>query len=206
MILNDRTIRRHCTVPAYYEPHGGPMVEPFVEFWPYNDTPLPLGTISYGLTAGGYDIRLGGEVMVYKNTSGEVVNPKRFKDPDYVKRLFDLHHVKDGQEIIIPPGGYILGESVEYFRIPKHLIGQCLGKSTYARCAVTVNVTPLEPGWHGKLTVEVSNDGPCGVTVFAGEGIAQILFHVLSDAPEVTYADKRGKYQGQTGVTPPKVS
>lgn len=201
MLLTDADIRRYCQSPVHTA-ENGPMIDPFCE------AVSGGGVIGYGLTSCGYDIRLGNEVWHLKSI-GEAINPKRMKEPEYLNRVMDRRTYGDGEEVIVPANGYILGVSKERFSIPRIIAGRCVGKSTYARCAVMINVTPLEPGWKGYLTVEVANTGPAPVVVFAGEGIAQIQFEVLTARPEKTYADKcngaPGKYQGQTGVTLAKV-
>lgn len=197
MLLNDTDIRRLCLAPLYFG--NFPMIDPFSE--PVSGG----GVISYGLTSAGYDLRLGSEVMIFKNTSGEVVDPKRFKDDDYRRRMFDERVYQSGDRVIIPANGYILGRSLEYLRIPKHLKGRCVGKSTLARAGILVNTTPLEPGWEGFLTIEIGNVCPCPVCVFVSEGIAQLEFETLTGEPEQDYASKKGIYQNQTGVTPSRV-
>jgi dCTP deaminase len=205
MILSDHEIEELCTkIPQGYTDHTGkvwrvsnPLIAPFTKCIEGDDI------ISYGLTSAGYDIRLGHHFKIYKNISGESIDPLRFKkDPDYVKRMFeDVHQPKVGGPVNIPPGGYLLGGTMEYFHIPRFLKGYCVGKSTYARCGIIVNVTPLEPEWDGYLTVEISNSSPCPATVYAGYGIAQIDFHCLFGNVQVSYKDKKGKYQGQDPVT-----
>lgn len=200
MILSDKTIRRNCVKTEWWDKDYKAIIEPFVEETKGNDI------ISYGLSSSGYDMRLGNEVWVFKNTFGEVVNPKKFKaDPDYARKLFDIRTEPDHTEIIIPGNGYILGTSVEYFRMPPYLMGIVLGKSTYARCGLIVNCTPLEPGWEGNLTIEISNSNPAPASVFVGEGVAQLLLFLLDQVPEKNYKDKGGKYQSQIGVTAAKV-
>ncbi len=180
------------------------MIEPFSEAVSGN------GVISYGLSHAGYDLRLGPEVLVFKNTSGETVNPKKFGDDDYRKRMFE--EIRYGKEengrwimnnVTLPAHSYVLGRSLEYLRIPNNLKGRCVGKSTLARSGIIINTTPLEPGWEGHLTIEIGNITPCPALVFVGEGIAQLEFETLSGEPQSTYAGK--KYQGQTGVTPARV-
>jgi dCTP deaminase len=175
------------------------MIDPFSESVSGN------GIISYGLTSAGYDLRLGPEVLVFKNSYGHTIDPKRFKDPNYTREVFDTIAGGPGVAVTIPAHGYILGHSMEYLRIPRNLKARCTGKSTYARAGIIVNTTPLEPEWEGHLTIEISNSSPCPAVVYIGEGIAQLEFERLTDEPEVSYADKGGKYQSQTGVTPAKV-
>lgn len=193
MLLADKTIR------ALSMNRRSPLIEPF------SPPVAGNGVISYGLTSAGYDIRLGSEIFTFKNSYGETVDPKRFGDAEYRGKVFDFATYTQGQRVPIPANGYILGNSFEYFRIPRWLKGRCTGKSTYARCGLIVNVTPLEPEWEGHLTIEISNSSPSVVYVYAYEGIAQLEFELLDTDPEVSYKDKQGKYQGQTGVTPARV-
>jgi dCTP deaminase len=196
MILNDRDIRKLCLAPLFT--HDRPMIEPFSEAVSGD------GVISYGLSHAGYDLRLGPDILLFDNQYGGVVNPKQFNNPEYHRQVFrEYKGLTLGHKFHIPPHGYILGHSLEYLRIPDHLKGRCVGKSTLARSGILINTTPLEPGWEGHLTIEIGNQTPCPAVVFIGEGIAQLEFETLSDLPEKTYAGK--KYQGQTGVTPAKV-
>lgn len=200
MILNDSDIRKLCTAPVYF--NQKPMIDPFSEAVSGN------GVISYGLSHAGYDLRLGPEILIFNNNYGEIVDPKRFVDPEYRKRVFTEMELSDASYsngIIIPAHGYILGRSLEYLRIPNNIKGRCVGKSTYARSGIVINTTPLEPGWEGHLTIEIGNICPCPAKVYVDEGIAQLEFEQLTDVPEATYADKKGKYQAQTGVTPARV-
>jgi dCTP deaminase len=176
---------------------------------PFSDSVSGGGVISYGLTSAGYDLRLGSEFLVFKNTSGECIDPKRFKDENYRNRMFDVFNIgpewnADGV-VILPSGSYVLATSAEYLRIPRNLKARCVGKSTYARCGVIINTTPLEPEWEGYLTIEIGNVSPVPAKIYVGEGIAQIEFEILCGEPEVSYKDKGGKYQGQQSVTPAKV-
>lgn len=195
MPLSDRAIRDLCF-------SGGlPMIEPFSEAVSGN------GVISWGLTSAGYDVRLcGKEILVFTNASGEVVDPKRFGDEDYRKKMFDTYtNMKDGQKVRIRPGGYILGQTLEYIRIPRNISARCVGKSTLARSGVFVNTTPMEPEWEGHLTLEIGNMTPSHLDVYVGEGIAQFQFDYIEGKVEVSYRDKSGKYNRQVGVTPAKV-
>lgn len=182
-ILNDRWIREMSLE------HG--MIEPF------EDGQVRDGCISYGLSSFGYDIRVAPEFKVFTNVHNVVVDPKSFDDRSFV----DV----DTDECIIPPNSFALARTVEYFRIPRDVLVICLGKSTYARCGIIVNVTPLEPTWEGYLTLEISNTTPLPAKIYANEGISQLLFFRGNDAPEVAYADRSGKYQNQTGVTLPRM-
>ncbi|MGH7491114.1 MAG: dCTP deaminase [bacterium] len=167
------------------------MIEPFV------DKQKRENVISYGLSSYGYDVRIADEFKIFTNVFGAVVDPKRF-DP---KSFVDYK----GEVCIIPPNSFALGRTVEYFRIPRNAMTICVGKSTYARCGIITNVTPLEPGWEGFVTLEISNTTPLPAKIYANEGIAQILFFEGDEACLTSYADKQGKYQGQTGVTLPKI-
>jgi dCTP deaminase len=179
-----------------------PLISPFCES-------VQEG-ISYGLTSAGYDARLDDQVLVYKTTRWEPVDPKRFKDAEYRSQMFDEYKANYWQanlvgapnRIILPGGTYALVQTMEEFCLPRHLKGRCVGKSTYARCGLIVNTTPLEPEWYGKLTIEVFASVP--VVLYVGEGICQMEFERTEGACEVSYADKKGKYQGQQVVTPPR--
>lgn len=167
------------------------MIEPFVE------KQTAEGKISYGLSSYGYDSRCSDEFKIFTNVDSAIVDPKNFSDKSFVDRQTDV--------CIIPPNSFVLTRSVEYFRIPKDVLVICLGKSTYARCGLIVNVTPLEPGWEGHVTLEISNTTPLPAKVYANEGVAQFLFFKGSSDCEVTYADRAGKYMKQTGVTLPRI-
>ena len=164
---------------------------------PFEMNQVRRGTISYGVSSYGYDIRVASEFKVFTNVYNVVVDPKDFDGRSFV----DV----DGQDCIIPPNSFALARTVEYFRIPRDTMVLCVGKSTYARCGIIVNVTPLEPTWEGFLTLEISNTTPLPAKIYADEGIAQLLFFQSDEEPEVAYADRRGKYQKQTGVTLPKI-
>jgi len=167
------------------------MIEPFEEGLESK------GVVSYGISSYGYDIRIADEFKIFTNINSSVVDPKRF-DPD---SFVDFQ----GDVCIIPPNSFALARSMEYFRIPRSTLVICVGKSTYARCGIITNVTPLEPEWEGHLTLEISNTTPLPAKIYANEGIAQLLFFE-SDAPcETSYADRSGKYQAQTGVTVPRI-
>lgn len=169
--------------------HG--MIEPFVE------KQTAEGKISYGLSSYGYDSRCSDEFKIFTNVDNAIVDPKAFSEKSFVDRQTDI--------CIIPPNSFVLTRSVEYFRIPKDVLVVCLGKSTYARCGLIVNVTPLEPGWEGHVTLEISNTTPLPAKVYANEGVAQFLFFKGSSECEVSYADRAGKYMGQQGVTLPRI-
>jgi dCTP deaminase len=167
------------------------MIEPFVERQ-HRD-----GVISYGLSSYGYDARVSPEFLIFTNVDSAIVDPKAFNEKAFVKRETDV--------CIIPPNSFALARTVEYFRIPRDTMVICLGKSTYARCGIIVNVTPLEPEWEGHVTLEFSNTTPLPAKIYANEGACQFLF-LQGDQPcEVSYKDRQGKYQGQRGVTPPRL-
>ena len=153
--------------------------------------------ISYGLSSYGYDARVSNEFKIFTNINSEVVDPKNFKQSNFIS--------KKVSECIIPPNSFVLASTVEYFKIPNDIMVICLGKSTYARCGIIVNVTPLEPGWEGYVTLEFSNTTPLPAKIYANEGAAQFIFLKGNEKPEVTYADRDGKYMKQKGVTLPKV-
>ncbi len=167
------------------------MIEPFVE------AQKREGMISYGLSSYGYDARIAPEFKIFTNLESAVVDPKSFSPQSFVDRTTDV--------CIIPPNSFVLGRTIEYFRIPRDVLVICLGKSTYARCGIIVNVTPLEPEWEGHVTIEISNTTPLPAKIYANEGICQFLFF-RGDLPcEVSYKDRAGKYMKQTGVTLPKL-
>jgi dCTP deaminase len=166
-------------------------IEPFAE-----GSQRP-GVISYGLSSYGYDVRVGRHFKVFTNARCAVVDPKHFDPASFV----DI----EGDHCLIPPNSFALAETVEYLEIPRDIIATCLGKSTYARCGIIVNITPLEPEWRGKITIEISNTTPLPAKIYAGEGIAQILFFRADALCLVSYGDKRGKYQDQKGLTLPFV-
>ena len=164
---------------------------------PFEDKQIRGGKISYGLSSFGYDARVSEEFKIFTNVNSEIVDPKNFKPTNFV--------TKNVPVFVIPPNSFALARTVEYFKIPKDILVICLGKSTYARCGIIVNVTPLEPGWEGHVTLEFSNTTPLPAKIYANEGVAQFIFLKGNETPEMTYADRNGKYMGQTGVTLPKV-
>ncbi len=168
------------------------MIEPFCE------KQIGKETISYGLSSYGYDIRVGEEFMIFSNIGATLVDPKNFKEENVV-----VKRVKD--YCIIPPNSFALAHSIEYFRMPRDTLAICLGKSTYARCGIIVNVTPFEPEFEGHITIEISNTTPLPAKIYANEGIAQVLFLQGDEVCEVSYKDRGGKYQGQRGITLPKI-
>jgi len=164
---------------------------------PFAEASRVEGVISYGVSAYGYDMRLSEEFLVYRPRGGAIVDPKALP-PD----AFETHR---GADCLIPPGGFVLGKSLEYFRIPREVLTICVGKSTYARCGVSVNVTPFEPEWEGFATLQIANHTPAPARIYANEGIAQVIFLRADSVCEISYADKRGKYQAQREITPPRV-
>lgn len=164
---------------------------------PFHGKSVRKGVISYGVSAYGYDMRIADEFKIFTPLGNPIVDPKNFD----AKCLADFK----GNICIIPPHSFVLGRSVEYFRIPRNVLAVCLGKSTYARCGIVINVTPLEPEWEGYVTISVSNTGPLPAKLYANEGIGQIIFLEASELCEKSYADKKGKYQVQKQITPAKV-
>ncbi|MGA2113013.1 MAG: dCTP deaminase [Anaerolineales bacterium] len=167
------------------------MIEPFV------DSQVRDGVISYGVSSYGYDIRVADEFKIFTNVFSAVVDPKSF-DP---RSMVDFR----GEVCVIPPNSFALARTVEYFRIPRSVLTVCLGKSSYARCGIIVNVTPFEPEWEGYVTLEISNTTPLPARIYAGEGIAQVLFFEADTVCQVSYKDKKGKYQGQSTIVLPKI-
>ena len=167
------------------------MIEPFEE------RQVRAGVVSYGLSSYGYDIRVADEFKVFTNINNTLIDPKNFDPLSFV----DIK----ANTCIVPPNSFALARSVEYFRIPRDVVTVTVGKSTYARCGIITNVTPFEPEWEGYVTLEISNTTPLPAKIYANEGIAQVLFFKGDEAPEVSYRDKQGKYQGQQGVTLPKL-
>ena len=167
------------------------MIEPFAE------GQVRSGVISYGVSSYGYDIRVADEFKIFTNVFSAVVDPKHF-DP---KSMIDFQ----GEVCVIPPNSFVLARTVEYFRIPRSVLTICVGKSTYARCGIIVNVTPFEPEWEGFVTLEISNTTPLPARIYANEGIAQVLFFQGDEECDISYADKKGKYQGQQTIVLPKL-
>jgi len=167
------------------------MIEPFAE------GQVRKGVISYGVSSYGYDIRVADEFKIFTNVFSAVVDPKHF-DP---KSMIDFQ----GEVCVIPPNSFVLARTVEYFRIPRSVLTICVGKSTYARCGIIVNVTPFEPEWEGFVTLEISNTTPLPARIYANEGIAQVLFFQGDEECDISYADKKGKYQGQQTIVLPKL-
>ncbi len=169
--------------------HG--MIEPFV------DSQVRKGVISYGVSSYGYDIRVTDEYKIFTNVNSTMVDPKNFD----TRSMVDYR----GDVCIIPPNSFALARSVEYFRIPRSVLTVCLGKSTYARCGIIVNVTPFEPEWEGFVTLEISNTTPLPAKIYSNEGLAQVLFFEADEICETSYADKKGKYQKQDSIVLPKL-
>lgn len=187
-IHSDQWIRRMA------KEHG--MIEPFEENQVrYSED----GTrrISYGVSSYGYDLRVSDQFKVFTNVHNTVVDPKQFDEKSFVDIETDV--------CIIPPNSFALARSVEYFRIPRSVLTVCLGKSTYARCGIIVNVTPFEPEWEGQVTLEISNTTPLPARIYANEGLAQVLFFEAAEPCETSYADRKGKYMGQKGITIPRL-
>jgi dCTP deaminase len=182
-IMSDRWITRMA------REHG--MIEP------YEDRQVRQGVISYGVSSYGYDMRVSNEFRIFTNVLSSIVDPKQFDPKSFVEF--------EGDVCIVPPNSFALSRSVEYFRIPRNILTVTVGKSTYARCGIITNVTPFEPEWEGFVTLEISNTTPLPAKIYANEGIAQVLFFRGEEEPLVSYKDKAGKYQGQVGVTLPKL-
>jgi len=184
-IKSDRWIRRMARETG--------MIEPFT------DGQVRSGAISYGVSSYGYDMRVAPEFKIFTNVLSAIVDPKNFDDKSFVEFSGDV--------CVVPPNSFALARSVEYFRIPRNVLTICVGKSTYARCGIITNVTPFEPEWEGHVTLEISNTTPLPAKIYANEGICQVLFFEADDDDicETSYADKKGKYQAQRGVTLPKL-
>ena len=182
-VMSDRWIREQAEAHA--------MIDPF------HARQQRDGCISYGLSSYGYDARVADEFKIFTNVDSAIVDPKAFAANSFVDRRVDV--------CIIPPNSFVLARTVEYFRVPRDVLVICLGKSTYARCGIIVNVTPLEPGWEGHVTLEFSNTTPLPAKVYANEGACQFVFLKGNEPCEVSYADRAGKYQGQRGVSLPRL-
>jgi dCTP deaminase len=182
-VKSDRWIRRMALEQR--------MIEPF------SDRQVRDGVISYGLSSYGYDVRIADDFKIFTNINSTIVDPKHFDPRSFVDFRGDV--------CIIPPNSFALARTVEYFRIPRNVIVLCVGKSSYARCGIIVNVTPLEPEWEGIVTLEVSNTTPLPAKIHANEGVAQMLFFESDESCETSYKDRRGKYQGQQGLTLPRL-
>ncbi len=185
-LLNDYDILKLC--------YNHDMIEPFET----NQVSSIDGekVISYGVSSYGYDIRVGSTFKVFHNVHSGVIDPKRFDENAFI----DV----ENSEVIIPPNSFLLAQSLEWIKVPRDILVLCIGKSTYARCGLIINVTPLEPEWEGNITIEIGNQTPLPARIYANEGIAQLIFFKGYYAPITSYKDRKGKYQGQTGVTLPK--
>jgi dCTP deaminase len=164
---------------------------------PFADRQQATGMISYGLSSYGYDLRVSDEFKIFTNVNNAIVDPKDFREDSFVTKRTDV--------AIIPPNSFALARSVEYFKIPRDILTICVGKSTYARCGIIVNVTPFEPEWEGFVTLEISNTTPLPAKIYANEGLCQILFFQSDDVCEISYKDRKGKYQNQQGIVLPKL-
>ena len=164
---------------------------------PFEDKQISSNKISYGLSSYGYDMRVTDEYKIFTNINNSIIDPKRFDEDSFVNFKGDV--------CIVPANSFALARSVEYFKIPRNVLTICLGKSTYARCGIIVNVTPFEPEWEGHVTLEISNTTPLPAKIYSNEGLCQVLFFESDEDCEVSYKDKKGKYQNQTGITLPKV-
>jgi len=171
------------------------MIEPFCDGLVREKEGVKL--VSYGLSSYGYDLRVAREFKVFTNVYNSIVDPKNFRADAFVDVV--------GDTCIIPPNSFALAVSVEYFRIPRNVLTLCIGKSTYARCGIIVNVTPFEPEWEGYVTLEISNTTPLPAKIYAGEGLAQVLFFTSNEMCDVSYADRKGKYMRQVGITTPSI-
>jgi dCTP deaminase len=167
------------------------MIEPFSE------KQVASGVISYGLSSYGYDLRVSDEFKIFTNVNSAIIDPKAFDERSFVTVC--------AESVIVPPNSFALARSVEYFHIPRDVLAICVGKSTYARCGIIVNVTPFEPEWEGFVTLEISNTTPLPAKIYANEGLCQILFFCSDEPCEVSYADRNGKYQNQQGIVLPKL-
>ncbi len=178
-IKSDRWIRKNAL--------NNNMIDPF------EDNQIRKGTISYGLSSYGYDIRVSDEYKIFTNVNNSIVDPKNFDKKSFIDFKGDV--------CIVPPNSFALARSIEYFKIPRNVLTICLGKSTYARCGIIVNVTPFEPEWEGHVTLEISNTTPLPAKIYSNEGLCQVLFFESDEDCEKSYLDKNGKYQNQRGIT-----
>jgi dCTP deaminase len=164
---------------------------------PFSEKQVREGVISYGLSSYGYDLRVADEFKIFTNVNSAIVDPKNFDERSFVTVCSNC--------CIVPPNSFALARSIEYFKIPRDVLTICLGKSTYARCGIIVNVTPFEPEWEGYVTLEISNTTPLPAKIYANEGLCQIIFFQSDEECETSYADRKGKYQGQKGIVLPKM-
>ena len=182
-IKSDRWIRQQA------KDHG--MITPFSE------KQVSAGVISYGLSSYGYDLRVSDEFKIFTNVNSAIIDPKAFDERSFVS--------VQSESVIVPPNSFALARSIEYFKIPRDVLTICVGKSTYARCGIIVNVTPFEPEWEGHVTLEISNTTPLPARIYAGEGLAQVIFMAAAESCEVSYRERGGKYQAQLGITVPRM-
>jgi len=182
-IKNDRWITEMARSHRMIEPFALGRVRP--------------GRISYGVSSYGYDMRVADRFKIFTNVGSQVIDPKAFDEKAFVS--------VEARSMLVPPNSFALATTVEYFRIPRSILTLCVGKSTYARCGIIVNVTPFEPEWEGHATLEISNTSPLPARIHAGEGIAQLIFLEADEVCQRSYADKRGKYQAQRDITPPRL-
>lgn len=194
---NPKIYSERCSFLSGIELRAEPLISPF------NEEVSGNGIIGYGLTSGGYDVRLDTEeIYVFKGSYGLTVDPKMFNDENYRSKMFDkLENIKVGDKVVIPPNGYILGQTMEYINMPRWLKARAVGKSTLARSGILINTTPMEPEWEGHLTLEIANLTFNNVVVYAGEGISQFEFELLTQPTGRSYKDKKGKYDKQKKVT-----
>jgi len=191
-IKSDKWIKKMCTVLKERYLAETPMIQPF------ESNQISDGKISFGVSSYGYDLRVSDEYKIFTNVNNIIIDPKNFNSNSFVEHKGDV--------CIIPPNSFVLARSVEKFKIPRNVLAICLGKSTYARCGIIVNCTPFEPEWEGYVTLEISNTTPLPAKIYSNEGLAQVLFFESDEECDVSYADKKGKYQNQTGITLAKVN
>ncbi len=178
------------------------QIQELIGIEPFEQNVKRPGRVSYGVSSYGYDIRVGSVFKIFTNVNSEIIDPKKFSEQSFVT----IDTSKNGKDhVLIPPNSFALCETVEYVSIPRDYLAICVGKSTYARCGIIVNVTPIEPEWRGRITLEISNTTPLPAKIYANEGIAQLIFLKGDRTCRTSYADKRGKYQDQSGLTLPKV-
>lgn len=183
------SIKNDSWIVKMAKEHG--MIEPF------EDSQVRDDAVSFGVSSYGYDMRVSDEYKIFTNVNSSIVDPKKFDASSFMEVKAD--------HILVPPNSFALARSVEYFRIPRNVLAVCLGKSTYARCGIICNVTPFEPEWEGHVTIEISNTTPLPAKIYSNEGICQVLFFESDEACRVSYKDKKGKYQGQKGITLPRM-
>lgn len=192
-IKSDKWIKEKCKTDNMIDPFSDRQVKEC----------FGVKKISYGVSSYGYDITLHSQMKLFTNAYTSIINPKKFDEESLIDLPLKANNHYE-EYFILPPNAFALGRSVEYFNIPRNVLAVCLGKSTYARCGLVVNTTPFEPGWKGHVTLEFSNTTNLPMMIFANEGIAQVLFFESDEDCEVSYADRNGKYQNQTGITLPR--